>query len=70
MRGRQIASFIGLLVTFATGFWFFGLLIMLLSFHARSVEPLDNVSSVSFGRKVLGVLAYVMLVFSAVVLWS
>jgi len=70
VRGRQIASFIGLLVTFATGFWFFGLLIMLLSFHARSVEPLDNVSSVSFGRKVLGVLAYVMLVFSAVVLWS
>ncbi len=69
LRGRQIASFIGLMVTFITGFWFFGLLIMFLSFQAKVVEPLDNVSSVSFGRKILGVLAYVMLIFSAVFLW-
>lgn len=69
LRGRQIASFIGLMITFITGFWFFGLLIMFLSFQAKVVEPLDNVSPVSSSRKILGVFAHLMLIFSVVFLW-
>jgi len=68
-KGVKIASMVGLVVTFVTGFWFFGLLILFLSAQSRRAEPLDEVSPLASSRKILGVVAYLVLAFSAVFLW-
>ncbi|MFQ5763225.1 MAG: site-2 protease family protein, partial [Candidatus Bathyarchaeia archaeon] len=69
-KGLKIASVIGLLVAFATGFWFFGLLILFFMMNApRVIGTLDNVSPPTPMRRVIGSLAYVILALSAVLLW-
>jgi membrane-associated protease RseP (regulator of RpoE activity) len=67
-RGHQITSFIGILVAFLTGFWFFGLLILFLMRH-RTLGPLDDISPLSKWRKMIGFSAYAILVLSAIILW-
>jgi Zn-dependent protease len=56
-RGHKIASAIGILVLFATGYWFFGLFILFWMFSRRrgmaGAEPLDDVSPLSNSRKAL-----------------
>jgi membrane-associated protease RseP (regulator of RpoE activity) len=56
-RGHKIASIIGILVLFATGYWFFGIFILFLMFGTRrgmaAAEPLDDVSPLSRSRKAL-----------------
>ncbi len=69
-RGHRIASILGLVMTFVTGFWFFGILILFLSLGKRRGLILDDVSPISTSRKVLGVIAYILLVLSVVVIWS
>ncbi|RLI05308.1 hypothetical protein DRO26_02590 [Candidatus Bathyarchaeota archaeon] len=68
-RGHTIASMIGLLITFVTGFWFFGLLLLFLATQSKRAEILDEVSPISNHKKILGVLSYVILVLSAVIFW-
>jgi len=68
-KGHRVASMAGMLIAFATGFWFFGLLILFLMAQGRGIGPLDEVSPLSPKKKVLGVLAYVILALSAVILW-
>ncbi|RLI30495.1 hypothetical protein DRO53_02015 [Candidatus Bathyarchaeota archaeon] len=65
-KGHMVASFIGVVVAFLTGFWFFGLLILFLM-GRKHMGPLDDLSPLSRGRLALGVLAYAILVLSAVV---
>lgn len=69
-KGHKIASMLGLGVTFITGFWFFGVLILLLSLGRRRGLILDDVSPISPNRKILGLVAYIMLVLSAVFIWT
>ncbi|MGP3667003.1 MAG: site-2 protease family protein [Candidatus Bathyarchaeota archaeon] len=68
-RGHAIASMIGVIITFVTGFWFFGLLILFLMFQTKRAAPLDDVSPLSLSRRVLGFIAFLMMVLSAIVLW-
>ncbi|MEM3736868.1 MAG: site-2 protease family protein [Candidatus Bathyarchaeia archaeon] len=68
-RGHRYASLIGLAIAVATGFWFFALLILFFMGSRRSIELLDDVSPLSTSRKMLGVLAYIILVLSAVIFW-
>ena len=55
-RGHKVASAIGILVLFATGYWFFGLFILFWMFASKrgaaGAEPLDDVSPLSRSRKV------------------
>ena len=67
-RGHTIASFIGIIIAFLTGFWFFGLLILFLM-GRKHMGPLDDLSPLSKSRLALGVLTYAILVLSAVILW-
>ena len=64
-EGHRVASVIGLLLLFLSGYWTFGILILAFMFFSRrglaGVEPLDDISSVSNSRKILYVLALVML---------
>lgn len=69
-RGHRIASMLGLAVTFITGFWFFGILILFLSVGRRKGLILDDVSPISSGRKILGAVAYIILILCAVFIWS
>jgi len=66
-RGHQIASFIGIMIAFLTGFWFFGFLILFLMRH-RPIGPLDDISPLSRWRKIVGFLAYAILALSAIVI--
>jgi Zn-dependent protease len=67
-RGHLISSFIGIIVAFATGFWFFGLIILFFM-GRRHMGPLDDLTPLSRGRMALGGLAYLILALSAVILW-
>jgi membrane-associated protease RseP (regulator of RpoE activity) len=64
-EGHRVASVIGLLLLFVAGYWTFGILILAFMFFSRrglaGVEPLDDISPVSNSRKILYVLALVML---------
>jgi Zn-dependent protease len=64
-EGHRVASVIGLLLLFLSGYWTFGILILAFMFFSRrglaGVEPLDDISPVSNSRKILYVLALVML---------
>lgn len=69
-KGLKLASVIGILVAFVTGFWFFGLLIMFFMMNApRVIGTLDNVSPLTRLRRLIGSFAYVILALSAVLLW-
>ncbi|MCX8175606.1 MAG: site-2 protease family protein [Candidatus Bathyarchaeota archaeon] len=68
-RGHAMASMIGVIITFVTGFWFFGLLILFLMFQTRRAAPLDDVSPLSLSRRILGFIAFLMMILSAIVLW-
>ena len=70
-KGHRIASSIGLVALALAGYWPFALLILILMFTRggrAGVEPLDDVSSLSNGRKVLFGLALVMLVLCFMIL--
>lgn len=63
-RGHRIATGIGLVVLAVAGYWPFALLVLILMFTRggwAGVEPLDDVSSLSNGRRVLFVLALAIL---------
>jgi Zn-dependent protease len=64
-QGHRIATGIGLVGLALAGYWPFALLILVMMFARggwAGVEPLDDVSSLSKGRKVLFILAIAMLV--------
>ena len=67
-EGHRIASVIGLLLLFVSGYWPFGVLILAFMFFSRrgltGVEPLDDISPVSNSRKILYGLAIVMLILT------
>ncbi|MBS7645021.1 MAG: site-2 protease family protein [Candidatus Bathyarchaeia archaeon] len=66
VRGHRIASLIGLVILFATGYWFFALFLLLWMFSSgrglAGAEPLDDVSPLSNSRKALYILALIILV--------
>jgi len=64
-RGHRAATGIGLAALALAGYWPFALLILIMMFTRgglAGVEPLDDVSSLSRGRKMLFMLAIVILV--------
>src|SRR5207245_6560345 len=67
-NGHRVASVVGLLLLFVSGYWTFGILILAFMFFSRrgfaGVEPLDDISPVSNSRKLLYVLALGMLVLT------
>jgi len=67
-NGHRVASVVGLLLLFVSGYWTFGVLILAFMFFSRrglaGVEPLDDISPVSNSRKILYVLALGMLVLT------
>ena len=71
-HGHKIATIIGLGVLFVTGYWFFALFLVLWMFAGRralsGVEPLDDVSPLTFPRKLAFGLALVILVLCFVVI--
>jgi len=73
-RGHRIASAIGILVLFATGYWFFGIFILFWMFATRrgiaGAEPLDDVSPISRSRKILYLLTLVITVLCFVSLYD
>ena len=66
--GHKVASVIGLALLFLAGYYPFGLLVLAFMFFSRrgfaGVEPLDDISPVSNSRKLLYILALVMLVLT------
>jgi len=70
-KGVRIGSVIGIIITIATGFWFFGLLILFFMMNSpRYIGTLDEISGVSNHKKLLAILSYVILGLSAVVMWG
>ena len=67
-NGHRVATVIGILILFLSGYWTFGILILAFMFFSRrgfaGVEPLDDISPVSNSRKLLYVLALAMLVLT------
>ncbi|OLD13293.1 MAG: hypothetical protein AUI50_04305 [Crenarchaeota archaeon 13_1_40CM_2_52_14] len=66
--GHKVASVIGLALLFLAGYYPFALLVLAFMFFSRrgfaGVEPLDDISPVSNSRKLLYILALVMLVLT------
>lgn len=66
--GHRVASVLGLALLFLAGYYPFALLVLAFMFFSRrgfaGVEPLDDISPVSDSRKLLYVLALVMLVLT------
>jgi len=70
-QGHRIASGIGLVALAVAGYWPFALLILILMFTRggrAGVEPLDDVSSLSKGRRILFGLALVILALCFMIL--
>lgn len=71
-KGHRYASFIGLGVLFATGYWFFALFLLFWMFGSKrgvgGAEPLDDVSPLSPGRRMLYLAALIVLGLSFVVI--
>jgi len=67
-RGHRMTALVAFGVLFAAGYWGFALLLVVFMFASRrpleGVEPLDDVSPLSNSRKVLFLLALVMLLLS------
>lgn len=61
-RFHQIASFVGIFLLFITGYWFMAIIAFFL-FAGRHPGPVDDVSPLSFWRKLAGALSYLMPVF-------
>lgn len=72
VKGHRIASIVGLIVLFVTGYWFFALFLVLWMFASgrglTGAEPLDDVSPLSTSRKALYLLALIILVLCFVTL--
>lgn len=69
-KSHRISAIIGIVIAFITGFWFFGVLILFfMASSPRAIGILDDVSPLTFRRKILGITTYVMLGLSAVLLW-
>jgi len=66
--GHRVATFAGLILLLASGFWAFALLVLVMMAFSRrgfaGVEPLDDVSPVSNSRKILYILGIAMLVLT------
>ncbi len=66
--GHRVASVIGLLLLFLSGYWTFGILILAFMFFSRrglaGVEPLDDISPVSNSRKLLYIVGLGMLILT------
>jgi len=73
-RGHRIASAIGILILFVTGYWFFGIFILFWMFSTRrgmaGTEPLDDVSPLSRSRKLMFLLIIVITVLCFVSLYD
>ena len=70
-QGHRIATGLGLAVLALAGYWPFALLILIMMFTRggrAGVEPLDDVSSLSRGRKILFAFAIVVLVLCFMIL--
>jgi len=74
-KGHKIAAFVGFIVLLVAGYWaenYWGFAFLLIIFMVASrrplegVEPLDDISPLSTSRKLLFVVALVMLAFSFV----
>ncbi|MEM2122746.1 MAG: site-2 protease family protein [Candidatus Bathyarchaeia archaeon] len=72
VKGHRIASLLGLIILFVTGYWFFALFLVLWMFSSgrglAGAEPLDDVSPLSKPRKALYILALLILVLCFVTL--
>jgi membrane-associated protease RseP (regulator of RpoE activity) len=66
--GHRVASVIGLLLLFLSGYFTFAILILAFMFFSRrglaGVEPLDDISPVSNSRKILYILGLGMLLLT------
>ena len=73
-KGHRYASLVGLGVLFATGYWFFALFLLFWMLGSRrgwsGAEPLDDVSPLSPGRRLLYPAALIILGLSFVVITS
>jgi len=73
-KGHRYASLVGLGVLFATGYWFFALFLLFWMLGSRrgwsGAEPLDDVSPLSLGRRLLYPAALIILGLSFVVITS
>ncbi len=71
-KGHKIASIVGLVILFITGYWFFALFIMFWMFSSgrgfTGAEPLDDISPLSNSRKLLYFIALMILVMCFVTL--
>jgi len=60
-KGHKVASIFGILILFATGYWFFGIFILFWMFASKrglaGAEPLDDVTPLSRSRKTLYIVA-------------
>ena len=61
-KGHMVASFIGVVVAFLTGFWFFALFILImLAVTGGHMGPLDDLTPLTRARKILGIITYTVL---------
>ena len=65
-RQHRIAGYISIAILAFTGYFFFALLLLLLMPRVPDIPPLDQVSSLSRGRKLMFTLVFVMLILSFV----
>ncbi|MFP3975699.1 MAG: site-2 protease family protein [Dehalococcoidia bacterium] len=69
-RYHRIVSFIGAGVTFALGYWLFGILILIFAIRAKHPGPVDDSIALSSARKVVAVGLLAILIICAVPLYQ
>jgi Zn-dependent protease len=71
-KGHRIASIVGIVILFVTGYWFFALFLLMWMFTSgrglAGAEPLDDVSPLSGSRKLLYIAALGIMVLCFVTL--